>query len=359
MIPRETLGSSLELVVPWLDGELVGPTALERIRSAASLLPPVHRAGFECRLAPTDDQVDLQQGIRFQDNEVAWLADYLRRAGALFHPGWTAVKRLAEAWQEPQSSLGVGLRELWLEVDLPRTADRSPFDAPPSVFAKLHIGSARSSADLARHVISLLTEGTRQEAALAAITICEAGCRGAANVSHVGVMLGRPEAGCRVHVSGLGIDQILPFMVEIGWPGDQNWAQRMTEDLLEIVDEIILCLDVGKRIGPNLGLECVFRGPNQLDPRLHALLDFLATRGLCHPPKCEPLLRWPGTITPASTSLPWPDSLVVLGLAQPVRRFGSMERRWSHVKVSHALANTSAKAYFGYEHVWSTVPGTA
>ena len=70
-----SLRDSLELVLPALPSELVSATAIPWLRAVASVLPPVHRAGFECRLADTEHEVDLQQGIFAGDGEPAQLRE--------------------------------------------------------------------------------------------------------------------------------------------------------------------------------------------------------------------------------------------------------------------------------------------
>ncbi|MGQ0703487.1 MAG: hypothetical protein ACT4PM_10190 [Gemmatimonadales bacterium] len=357
MIARPTLADSLDLVVPWLDSELVDPETLAKLRLVAELLPPVARAGFECRLDPDARQVDLQQGISSGNGELAVLQAVLDAANqAERHPGWAAVQRVCSACQIPDSPLAKGVSELWLEVDFPGGSVDQVYHLAPSIFVRLRPASAGQggSGALAREVIGVLGSGPGQAPAFAALTACADACPEGAWISHVGAMLGRTAGGFRIHVSGLRLDRMERFLEQVGWPGDGSSIRRLAGELFEIVDSIIVCLDIGERIGPLIGFECVFSLPRETDPRVGRLLDYLISQHLCSPAKRDALLRWPGRISPPETALPWPDHLLILGLQQPAQRLGFLERRWSHIKLTCDPGGPRlAKAYFGFHHGWS------
>ena len=96
--------------------------ALDRMRVVADLLPPVHRAGFECRLAPDDDRVDLQQGIvpsSWEPAAVAALAEqFAQRGDEDARCAWARVRQFCEGWQDPARQLCEQVNELWLELDV-------------------------------------------------------------------------------------------------------------------------------------------------------------------------------------------------------------------------------------------------
>jgi squalene-hopene/tetraprenyl-beta-curcumene cyclase len=116
----------------------------------------------------------------------------------------------------------------------------------------------------------------------------------------------------------------------------------------------VVCLDVVGDLLPSVGLECFFTQKRGLDPRWAPLLKRLAALGVSAPEKAETLLAWPGSITPPEASAPWPDDLIAQSLTQPAGRFGMIERRLSHVKLTWAAGKpVSAKAYFGFVHVWA------
>jgi hypothetical protein len=324
--PEARLADSLALVAPALPPELVSATAAAALAELAATLPPVHVAGFECRLAEGDDAVDLQQAVFARDDAPAAMARSLDAAGELT-PAWARVRRICSEWPE-------GVNELWLE-----------FDPEPSVFAVLAHGAD------ARAVLPALVDSASDpvlDRFVAAVT-------GPARVSHLGAMLGRPGAALRIHVADVPLGEFEAFLREVGWPGDSSPAVELGRVLLDHGDQVVLCFDVlyGELL-PRLGLECFFSQQQGLDPRWRPLLARLVDLELCAPDKADALLRWPGAVTPLDPSAPWPDDLVVASLARPADELGLVERRLSHVKLTLAPnAPVSAKAYFGFGHVWA------
>ncbi len=348
-----SLADSLELVRPWLAADLTTPASFERLRAAARQLPAVHRAGFECRLEHSHDQVDLQQGILAEPGEPAALHAFLDGASRAdnHHRGWRAAQSIARAWQEPGSLLAGAIRELWLEVDLPN-APQSLSTLAPSLFVSFQRhGSEEEQEARIRAAISLLSE--RPGPVITAAAAWGRALPAGAWISHLGAMLGREPQGMRIHLSDLPQDELETALEAIGWPGDRAAVSDLAGELFEIVDSIIFCLEVGSTISPKLGLECVLLGSSHPDRRLPWLLDQLVTKGLCTPAKRDSLLAWPGKLFPGEMQMPWPDELIVAGLLKPGHQLGFLHRRWSHVKLTWQPAGAvTAKAYFGFQHAW-------
>src|SRR5438552_3908262 len=82
------------------------------LAAAAAILPPVHRAGFECRLAAGSDDVDLQQGIFSTEDEPTRLVRFLRAAEPLTDV-WRTVLTLAERWSTPGDIVHKGVADIW------------------------------------------------------------------------------------------------------------------------------------------------------------------------------------------------------------------------------------------------------
>lgn len=368
------LRTSLDLVAHALPDTLVTAAALQRMRAVAELLPPVHRAGFECRLARDDDRVDLQQGIvpsSWEPGAVATLAAQFAdcAGGDAARAAWQRVRRFCEAWQDPAGRLREQVSELWLELDVPASREAEPATGAvtPSLFAtlrtdKVTAGDSAIGLDVARRLLD--------DADVAAITPVVRACATSVgvdggHVSHVGIMLGRQPAGVRLHVSGARFRRFATFLHDVGWPGDVDAILASASTLFDHVDEIVLCLDIvclrGRaHVLPRLGLEAFFTQKRGIDPRWRTLLHSLVERGLADPAKAEALLRWPGAYSPVDAPGPWPDDLVVRALLTAPNRFGSIERRLSHIKLFHDGARPpEAKAYFGYGHLWHDAVTTA
>ena len=325
-LPEARLADSLALVASALPGELVGPDAVDELTALARTLPPVHVAGFECRLSADDPSVDLQQAVFARDGNGEVMARWLDAAGEL-SPAWERVRRICADWPE-------GVTELWLE-----------FDPEPSVFAVL-----AHDAD-ASEVFPRLVDADADPMLNRFLEVAERPAR----VSHLGTMLGRPGAALRIHMGHVPLQTWATFLRDAGWPGDVSRAIELGRVLLDHGDQVVLCFDVlyGELL-PRLGLECFFSQRVGLDPRWRPLLDHLVARGWCAPEKAAALLRWPGAVTPLDGRASWPDDLVVTSLARGADELGVVERRVSHVKLTIAPnAPVAAKAYFGFGHVWA------
>ncbi len=345
------LADSLPLVVSSLAPELVCEQRISALTAIAGTLPPVHRAGFECRLSDHDDRVDLQQGILSTDGEPSRLVDFLGDAGA---PGaaWERVHRFAQRWATPGDVLHDAVSELWLELDMAITAGPRPVPEP-SVFAVLDPSRLDRALSGAQAVLQTLLDDEQARSLGPVVTRLHRECSGPARVSHIGLMLGRRSAALRVHISELPLRDLHPYLQRIGWGGDAASTEALARTLLDHGDLLVLCLDIVGELTPSAGLECFFAQRHGLDPRWRTLLERLTTLGLCAPEKAEALLRWPGSVTPIDDHARWPDDLLVQSLIRPPDVLGAIDRRLSHVKlVCPPDAPPAAKAYFGYLPVW-------
>jgi len=355
------LADSLELMIPGFAPELVDDAAIPWLRAAAEALPPIHRAGFECRLAPDAQEVDLQQGIFADDGEPAELARYLARS-EVREKAWQQVRRLAERWATPDGLLSTGLEEVWLELDAAPAPARGPepigLDAfVPSVFGLIRQAGAADSLAVGLAFLDVLLGEGGAAAQADTVRRCAAACSGGARVSHIGVMLGRPVAAMRVHVSPLPLTAIAPYVERLGWPGDADAIRALATELLDYVDLVVLCLDIVDGQVLRIGLEGTFSRSHGLDPRWPALLRRLSELGLGSDEKSSALIAWPSVLSPLDAPASWPEDLIARSMIRGERELGLMDRRLSHVKLSCIAGQPpSAKAYFGYGHLWQSGP---
>jgi len=161
-------------------------------------------------------------------------------------------------------------------------------------------------------------------------------------------MLSRQIEALRINVSSLSPDQITFYLQKIGYPEPAQEIEILAMQLLDIVDDLRICLDVGAAIYPQVGLECSFRQQHGLEPLWFTLLDDLVERGLCTPEKREGLLNWPGEITPIFSSLSWSTLFTTESLFKPLN---VLERGLSHIKMTYRPQHPlKAKAYLGFLH---------
>jgi squalene-hopene/tetraprenyl-beta-curcumene cyclase len=346
------LADSLVVVAPSVPTELVSAGTVRRLTAVAGTLPPIHRAGFECRLRAGDDRVDFQQGIPASDGETARLAAFLEESGEL-GAAWERVKALARRSATPGDFVHETVSELWVELDLATAAGPQEWRPDPSVFAVLRPSGADRGLAAARAVLETLL-GEEQARLLERVTQrLQRECAGRARISHIGVMLGRPSAALRVHISDIQLQDLSGYLRRIGWEGDTVRTQALGRMLLDYTDLLVLCLDVVGELTPRLGLECFFAQRTGVDPRWRPLLEHLVALGMCAEEKADALLRWPGRVTPVDDLVGWPADLIVRSLTRPPDLLGVIERRLSHLKVTCAPdVRTEVKAYFGYGHLW-------
>ena len=360
------LAEVLALVLPALDPALAGSDTANRISQLGALLPSLPLGGFECRLEDADPQVDLQQGILSGDGEPAAFAALLAReehdAGVPLPPAWRAVRRLCEEWSRGASPLSEGLRDLALEFDAPSTLPKRLTQLTPSLFAGVEDWSKPPEASwaAAATVLPFLAQGRDPAPLQAALARCRAACADEVRVDHVGVMLGREAAGCRIHLADVRLEAMGELLHTVGWPGDPVVVERLAGKLLEFVDRVLLCLDFAQAVRPRLGLECVFSPSPETDSRLADLLAHLVEMGLCSPSKQAALLRWPGLLLPSESVTPWPATLIAKELRQPPTRLGAFTRRWNHLKVVHEPGQPlRAKGYLYFGPLWLQTAGHA
>ncbi|HEV8065562.1 MAG TPA: hypothetical protein VGP46_12045, partial [Acidimicrobiales bacterium] len=344
----------LDLTRPFLPSGLVAPDTVPYFLDLAETLPEFRAAGFECRLASGDDRVDLQVGVSTEEGQPAVLLDFARSRR---HAGqaWAALARLCEKWASAGSSLNEGIAEVWLELDRPGTQGCPTAelgDLVPSVFVVLRPTSNRAALAVADEISStLVPEGQALGGVLDRLSDA---CPTPACISHIGVMFGRDLPAMRVHVSPLPLQGLATFLADVAWGGDIAEVSSLARWLLAYGDLVVLCLDVVGDVLPRAGLECFFHQRRGVDPRWVPLLSRLVALNLADPEKTDCLLRWPGTLIPPDNVERWPQRLVVESLLQPADAFGQIERRLSHVKLTSAPgAPVTAKAYFGFGHVWA------
>ena len=356
---RETLGSTLGVVLPHLPTVLANPDTLPRVQQLAAALPPIPLGGFEFRLAPNDGQVDLLQCIKAGAGAPEMLAGFVAATPLSNRVEWQRLREFCLSWVDPASPLHDAIRDIWLEFDLDGTAATHP--PLPSVFMSLNIKipSAEALAVvefalpllLGKEVATPLREKLRQ---------CFHVSADYAIVSHVGLMLSRALEGFRVNVPRLSRDVIPTFLRRLGWSAPTTELEEWLAAVSEQVGYITLNLDIGARIYPRIGLECSFNDERLPDKRWAPFLDYLVARGLCAADKRDALLYWWGSDSPQTASQSWPQHLILSSLLQPPDKFGVIGRRSSHVKLVYQPGQPlQAKGYIGFGHLWVNADGDA
>jgi hypothetical protein len=345
-----SLADSLKIILPHFSPKITTLGALSRLQKVAKLSLPTPRAGFEICLDRENDQLDLQLGVSSQDNEPKLLAEYITALNSSPHElerySWSRLHKFCEAWSDSNSCFHSTISEIWLEFDI----NESTQLLIPSIF----IGISRDITDLeqafnvTKLAIEMLWNKSINDNLYSNLHRCFANCKTPARISYVGIMLSRQIEALRINVSSLSPNQITFYLQEIGYSESTNEIETLVLQLLDIVDDVRVCLDIGAAVYPQVGLECSFRQQHGLEPLWFTLLDYLVERGLCTPEKREGLLSWPGHITPVFSSLSWSTHLTPESLVQPLN---ILERGLSHIKITHKPQRPlEAKAYLGFVH---------
>jgi len=338
-----TLYSSLRAVAPALPPPLVGLEVRDALAALAARLPPVHHAGFECRLAAAAPRVDLHQGFVPTESVLAHLSAYLACDDRRRRPPWSAVARFAA---RPPAAV----RLLVLEFD---GAGKRPSAAAPSVFFSL-TPAARGGRDpdgLA--AVAALFPGVFSARRRQSLLDLQHRLPARARMTDLGLRRSGRRMRLRVVVGPLDARQRRRVLAACGWHA-RDALESSLAPLHRIVAAAMLALDLDEGIGPQVGVEFYPGDPPSAAPAWEALLAELVRHGWCAPEKAAAILAWPGVTTPCrSGSPPWPDDLIVRSLAGPAERLGVLQRRLSHVKlVCRPDGPIEAKAYFGWRHRW-------
>lgn len=314
-------------------------------------LAPIPRVALECRLADAVPTLELQQCIRRDGGEPALLGDFLLATQPAARTGdgaWARLHRFCAAWADPTTVLHRGIAEVFLEHDL----DHAPQPVlTPSVFFSVPDAGGEAVAQAA---LALLLPPPWPAGLADNLAGCFATCPAGASVSYLGAMLGRTTEAVRVNVRRLRVDDLVPFLEAVGWKGSLTAVEHWAGWSYDRVDRITVCLDVGRVVHPQLGLECALALQPSGEPRWREVLADLSTEGLCTAENAEALLAVPGVLRPQDAHVGWPAAWIVATLAGPADRLSTTERQLSHVKLTVAGQQVLAKGYWGAGHVWQT-----
>ena len=346
------LQEAFDVVAPALGTSLAAQPLRAQLSEGLGVLAPVLQVGLECPLAEGASRVDVQQAFVASDGAHYTLADYVARLvesrGEILDPAWHRMHALLQHWLGGAYE-GV-LTELWLEYDVTQTL--TP-DSVPSVFIQVP-GRGHAARELTQEVTVLMWGRPIVPALERKLVTCFEGAPGEAWVSHVGMMVSRPVDALRVNLKGLRAEDVDGLLARLGWRGEEYEVGARMEWLLQYADDVTVCLDLGERVFPRIGLEAFFHDPPSVEPEWRALLDALVREGACTEAKRDALLEWEGISGPPQAAAPWPGELIAQALEEP-ERFSVIARRLNHIKAIYQPDRPlEAKAYLGFGHLWGT-----
>jgi hypothetical protein len=359
---RPTLADSLEVILPNLPPALVSPDMLPHLRELARALAPIPSCGFEVNLLEST-RVDLQQCILASEGEPQRLRSHLDEQwsysaarGEAVDASWQHVDNFLAQWCDQSSALHESIADLWLEFDQTHTLGHSLLPVMFFGFRPEREVVLDSSAgyEVAQQVLDALLGRPVWLPYQENLQRCFLASRGPAFVSHIGVMPARGLPALRVNVKNLSPDALGAYLEGVAWPGLKDEAVEKMARLYRFVDRLTVCLDVGERVYPQLGFECIVGFQPPLESRWATFLDYLVDEGWCSAEKRDALLAWPGLTYPNNAGVSWPDHMIHDALLHPADRFTALERRISHIKIvwRPQQQRPEVKAYFGFLHRW-------
>lgn len=345
-IARPTASSShslaqyLAVVSPHLHNDLVSNQARTYLDALARRLPVFDLAGFECRLTPNSDQVDLIVRV---PQGTSKLPKRLAR-----DPVWRPIQKLCRTLNDPTTALYDAVNVVDLEFDLAE----EPIPVPrPAVFFELD-----RQVDLSlERVLGLAGEllGGRMTVELVAtLKHCLGALPASGRVIHLGSMLSRSGAGLRV-VAQLPANHFISYLTAIGEREIGHSALSTLAKLPPVFESFMVSLDLAAAVSPRVGIECFIGSEKGGLSKWKALMDRLQALELCTQRKTRAFLAWYGICQEGVCSGPWPDDLRLGDRLLGGHVLSVFARFLSHIKlVLRPRIPLEVKGYLGFAHYW-------
>ena len=272
----------LKFITPHLHPDLISLQVLSDIQELEPLLSSYSQKLFECRLGIEQTQVDFS----------FYLPQLTQSLPEKFlnHPVWQSFQNFYGEWVNPTSNLHQGVKAIGMEFDLDKSLSPVPI---PCIFLELNLVTNSQFHELISTALNLLNYPISSQVE-SNLRLCANSLPDGARLSHFAIMLSRLGQGVRVNVIDIQPEQLLDYLMQIGWSDPTNTFSALVEKLSELVDYIALAFDVGDRIYPRIGLECYLRKQPRYEPRWNLFLDALVNWGLCIPAKRDAIITWPG-----------------------------------------------------------------
>ncbi len=337
---KYSMESYLKIVVSQLHPDLVSPEALSHIQSLTQVLPSSSLAGLECRLGANQSGVDFQVRLPCLDQKLP--------ESFSIAPAWQFLQDFYQNWTIPNSSLQQEIRNVGLEFDV---NERMPQVPIPSIFLQfreenpLDAERLLQMVRLLNHQISPLLESN--------LRCCADSLPVGTMISHLGAMLSRVAKAVRVNVQGISPNQLLDYLMQIGWTDSIHTFSTLVSTVSEFTDTVILSFDMGDTILPRIGLECFLNKQPYTEPRWERFLDYLVEKGVCTPAKKNAFLTWPGLSQKPSVPDLWPSNISVGDRFLGARASSVFWRKVSHIKLIYQPGMPlEAKGYLAFGHNW-------
>lgn len=294
----------LEVTQSRMRPELVSPTALARLKTISTILPPASSLVLECRLGKSDS-VDFIPQFLAHDGSRTFFTNRnpnyrLPNQRVLDSHVWQRVQDFCAQWEQVEL-LNMEVADIWLEFDVD---DQPPHIPIPGLFVTYEKkpGTTELQALRSKHLqatklaLEILLEAPLPSLPAQKIDACFGSLPEHAYVFSVGVMLSRDSVPIKLCVADITPEQVVPYLEDLGWPGCYDTVHTFLHEMNPLLDRIAFQLDViNGEFSPKIGFECYLNEYNpRKEARWHLLLEHLVKMGQCTPDKREALLMWYG-----------------------------------------------------------------
>jgi len=339
------MSTNLNIIMPYLNPNLVSINNISYIQNFAKLLPSFSPAGFECHLGACHSK---QVGFHFKIPCISWkLSNDL-----IANPSWQIIQDFCHEWFKQHSNFYSNIDNVIVELDINENSSQIPF---PCVFVAI---KKRNTKDNTQNLIKIVYRLFSYKVSSRVISKFEHCIDCLLNMSkgeitHIGVMLARKDKTIRINVGNIKLDQFLKYLNLIGWSKSQKNLLPLLNEVTQFVDYIIFSLDIDENVYPRIGLECFFKKQPKYEPRWKKLLNFLIQKKLCTELEKDGLLSWPGIVQKESASDIWPKHLFITDTFFYHRALSLFWRKINHIKlVCNEKSIIEAKGYLSFGHKW-------
>lgn len=346
-------------LLPHLPSGLFSAHACSNIRSIARHIPGLATFffGFESPLGIIDARADFLLCFKPTESGREILSgqhDRLHLPNSFFiAPAWQRVQAFCQTWADPNSSLYNKVENTWLEFDIEENQPAIPL--PSFFFGTYNAIQAKMPPHqhqwVTGNALKCLFNNTLSIDIQRQLLTCFNALPNEAYVFQVGTMLARNTDAIRICIRNIAPEQVVPYLIDVGWSGSAEELNTIVERLAGVVDRVDLDIDVGASVYPKVGLECYLGLQPQYEPRWAHLLNGLVEKGLCVPEKQKALLAYPGYNHERINTEVWPKQLLKMSALMGPRYLSMLIRSIHHIKIVYQ-PNTplQAKAYVAITH---------
>jgi hypothetical protein len=368
---KNTLNDSLKVILPYLNTNLVSFNSFSCITEVASFLPgfpTVSDVIFECTLGDDVAKADFSVCLTTLNRGREIMANSNCIEGLpkinFTNPVWNRIHNFCLNWADQASPLYENVDNIWLEFDIDKLSQQVPV---PSLFfgpkSRKAFESNPATSKVDFHSNCWVTEAALKplfsfplsSQIKRNIKACFDLLPSDAEIFQIGVMLPRKSEYhvVRVCVKNIYPEQILPYLISIGYEYSISDIRKLVDKLSGIVDFICLNFAVNDTILPKIGFECYFRQQPMNEPRWKLFFDYLVSNLNCNPKKTNALLNWAGYSDKQVNEKLWPSNISTTSNLISPRAFSVFLRTLNHIKIVYQPEdNIQAKAYLWFGHRW-------